>query len=72
MFHSKSVIHAPTALAAMLHRSHAPVALHSTAPTRIRVTLALRTRTRPFAQFPCLELRAKVLAGEPTAADPPP
>src|SRR6185437_180945 len=42
----------------LLHRGHAPAALHSTAPTRFRITLALRTRTHPFAQFPCPELRA--------------
>ena len=56
----------------MLHRGHAPAALHSTAPTRFRVTLALCMRTCPFAQFPCLELRVNTLAGEPDAADPPP
>ena len=62
----------PGAPPAPLHRGHAPAALHSTAPTRFRITLALRTRTRPFAQFPCPELRANALAGEPAAADPPP
>ena len=56
----------------MLHRGHAPAALHSTALTRFRVTLALRTRTRPFALFLCPELRVNALAGEPAAVDPPP
>jgi hypothetical protein len=56
----------------LLHHGHAPAALHSTALTRFRVTLALRTHTHPFAQFPCPELRANALTGEPAAADPSP